>query len=41
MFLRHYWARLGFELWQDQIMVLDLNLTTFDRAEAAPGLRLV
>lgn len=39
--LTGYWARLGFELWQDQIMVLDLNLSTFDESVAAAGIRLV
>lgn len=39
--LAKYWARLGFELWQNQIMVLDLNLTTFDQSVATAGIRLV
>jgi hypothetical protein len=39
--LAKYWARLGFEHWQNQIMVLDLNLTTFDQSVAAAGIGLV
>lgn len=39
--LANYWARLGFQLWHDQIMVLDLNLNTFDQSVAAAGIRLV
>jgi hypothetical protein len=39
--LAYYWARLGFELWQGQIMVLDLNLSTFDESVAAAGIRLI